>query len=97
MLINTPATATATATVEERREPGWDHREWRVGGLPPPPYKSCCSERGVCSEEAEQGGFPESRQHQPCQPAALHLVFLRFAFFFFFFKSFVLLLALLEM
>lgn len=36
MLINTPATATATATVEERREPGWDHREWRVGGLPPP-------------------------------------------------------------
>lgn len=34
MLINTPATA--TATVEERREPGWDHREWRVGGLPPP-------------------------------------------------------------
>lgn len=77
MLINTPA------TIEERREPGWDHSEWCVGGLPP--YKSCCSERGVCSEEAEQGGFLESRQRQPpASRAALHLVFLRFAFFFFF-------------
>lgn len=82
MLINTPATA--TATVEERREPGWDHREWRVGGLPPPRINPAVRSVGCVLKKQNKVGFRRAANISPAsrRPCTWFSFVLPFFFFF---------------